>query len=111
MNAPATITLDPRQAVAIARAKTLATCAAQYAADLERSNGQHTPSVQQSLLSLCNAAIEAVDDGDFLIEREHVMHDLGCDAEGYPVDCEGNRMESPVCILHADGSHDWREGR
>jgi len=73
----------------IAAARKLADMALDYAAALQATLTSKTLTTltrtERALFDLCNAAIDLVDDGDFMAQRDIQMGELSCDEDGTPV--------------------------
>jgi hypothetical protein len=92
----------------IANALKLAKAAQAYADALKQSRGRYTAVVEYCEFELCNAAIDAVDDGDFLARRDDIAIENGWDEEGYPTDEDGNAVAEPFRTFAPDGSWTWQ---
>lgn len=64
------------------KARAIANVATRLQERLILSEGRWTTGAQYSLLHLCNAVIDLIDDGDCVREREILMDELRCDEGG-----------------------------
>ena len=108
------MTITPAKAIEIANAIKLSKAAMAYAdalrADAKRNTLGSANAVDAALFELATAAINVVDNGDFMTTREVVCEENGWDNEGYPIDEDGYQTGAPYLAgagLPADTF--WRE--
>ena len=72
------------------QARLIADAALMLAKRLDATGGTYDRRAQRNLFNLCNAVIGLIDDGNAWEQREVLMHELGCDEHGNPVDENGD---------------------
>lgn len=79
------------------KARAIANVATALQERLILSEGRWTTGAQYSLLHLCNAVIDLIDDGDCVREREVLMDELRCDEGGNPLGPEADLVPFTLC--------------